>query len=183
MARNAALEHLHPAFRMRALALEARLAAEGIPLHRYEAARTPWRQAELYARGRTSGYGEFGKTVTRARAWESWHQYGLAADYVFRVDGKWTWAEPEAGMWHRYQQLAHDLDLQTLSREKPHVQLPARRSDLLAGKFPQGGDDSWEAWLEDQIERWGSTAREVAGVLHPGAPPLVSLYERPAEVA
>lgn len=42
---------LHKAFRARIRALDDALGKEGIPLVLYEGARTPFRQAELYARG------------------------------------------------------------------------------------------------------------------------------------
>ena len=29
--------------------------------------------------------------VTRADAWQSAHQYGLAADFVRKIDGQWSW--------------------------------------------------------------------------------------------
>lgn len=57
---------------------------------------TPWKtfitdgfrsfeeQTELYAQGRTKA----GKTVTNAKAGESWHNFGLAIDVAFQKDGK-----------------------------------------------------------------------------------------------
>lgn len=46
--------------------------------------RTPEEQNALYAKGRT----EKGPKVTNARAWQSLHQYGIAVDLFFLVDGK-----------------------------------------------------------------------------------------------
>lgn len=34
-----------------------------------------------------------GRRVTNARAGESWHNFGLAADIVFKKNGQWTWSE------------------------------------------------------------------------------------------
>ena len=36
--------------------------------------------------------------MTKAQAWDSWHQYSLAADVAFKTEpGKWTWEfEPKA---------------------------------------------------------------------------------------
>lgn len=168
--------HLHPSFRQKLGELEAKLATEGIPLQLYEGARTPFRQAELYARGRTS----VGSTVTRATAWTSFHQYGVAADYVFMVDGKWTWNEQKPGQWKRYGELCHLVGLERLDFEQPHVQLIYPLSHLRRGAYPLGGDATWETWLETQISLWGSFSRDMGGILHPGAPPPLDIHERPA---
>ena len=172
---------LHPAYRDKSLQLESRLISAGIPLRRYEGVRAPTRQAELYARGRTI---PGTKKVTKAMAWESMHQYGLAEDWVFIVGGKWTWEEPAPGMWQRFHEMAQALDLEPLSFEMPHVQLRGSSiSHLKRGVYPVGGDASWEAWLEGQIEGWGTPRREYAGIIHPGAPPPVDIAERPELVA
>lgn len=52
--------------------------AKGVPVLIIESYRSPERQDELYARGRTDA----GKIVTNARAWQSFHQYRLAIDAV-----------------------------------------------------------------------------------------------------
>jgi peptidoglycan LD-endopeptidase CwlK len=169
--------HLHPLLRNFLTELDGELAAAGIPLALYEGGRSPFRQVELFARGR--GVGEPGKTVTRARAWASMHQYGMAVDYVFRVGERWTWEEPKRGMWDEFTRIARGIGLRTLSFEKPHAELPVVLSDLQAGRFPVGGDETWERWIEQEIERWGSEARTANGHVHPGAPPLPSLNERP----
>lgn len=118
------LEWLDRRFLPRLLALMAQLAAAGIPLSVFETARSPMRQSILYERGRDPLGLDYGRTVTRARAYESAHQYGLAVDLVFRVGNAWTWDEPEHGMWARMSAMANAEGLQTLSFERPHVQLP-----------------------------------------------------------
>jgi hypothetical protein len=45
------------------------------------------------------------------------------------------------------------------------------RADLLAGRFPAGGDDSWSENLYSAIVAWGDKPRTVLGIVHPGAPP------------
>lgn len=179
MPRDVDVSHLHPAIRNLLSELDARLFNAGIPLQLYEGARSPFRQAELYARGR--GTGTPGKHVTKARAWASFHNHGLAVDYVFKVDGNWTWDEPERGQWQKYQAIADALGLRSLSFEKPHVEVATALAPLQAGMYPPGGDGSWRDWLDEAIETWGPTSRDVGGVMHPGAPPLA--IERPAEVA
>lgn len=62
--------------------------SQGLNLHVFEGYRTPQRQAWLYAQGRSRD----GKIVTMAKEWESWHNFGLAVDVVFKDEaGKWTW--------------------------------------------------------------------------------------------
>ena len=60
-----------------------------------------WEQQDaLYALGRTvknpDGAGPekpLGNIVTKAKGGESWHCFGVAADIVFKPDGKWSWAD------------------------------------------------------------------------------------------
>lgn len=166
------LSHLHPLFRSRVVALQSSLAAESIPLAVFEAGRSPFRQAELYASGRAPDMP--GATKTRAKAWQSFHMYGLAVDMVFRGPNGWTWTEPKPGMWKRYRELAALRGLRSLSFEQPHVELPVSLGDLLAGRYPLGGDETWATWLAAQIRAWGFTARTVHGIEHPPAPPVPS---------
>lgn len=182
MPRDTADEHLHPAFLAPLLSLEAELELLRVPLRRFEGARGPSRQAALYSIGRVTGVGQRGKTKTRARAWESNHQYCVAADLVFYLDGLWTWEEPEAGMWGEYRRRAEAHGLHLLSFEEPHCELPISRGALEAGDFPpSGGDERWRAWMETEAERWGVLARGVNGLMQPGAPPalLGLLHARP----
>lgn len=169
-------EYLHPLFELRVRLLMQRLAEAEIPLRLYETARSPWRQAVLYARGRTSA----GKKVTNAKAWQSFHQFGLAADFVFYVDGKWTWLEPKAGQWKRYHELAKGVGLDVLSSEMPHVQFPWSMRDLERGHYPVGGETStWLRFFTEWCETWGSWPRTESGVLHPAAPPPPGIDDRP----
>jgi peptidoglycan L-alanyl-D-glutamate endopeptidase CwlK len=82
---------LYPPF---AAALDAALEdahARGLMAYMFEGYRSPDRQMWLYAAGRTRK----GSIVTRAKPFESWHQFGCAADIVF--DGlpapgiQWSW--------------------------------------------------------------------------------------------
>jgi len=58
------------------------------PIYIYCGIRTPNEQSQLYAQGRTIK----GKIVTNAKAYESWHNFGLAIDFCL-VDrnGKISW--------------------------------------------------------------------------------------------
>jgi hypothetical protein len=61
--------------------------AAGLPVAVFEAWRSPERQADLFAQGRTKP----GKQITRALPFFSLHQYGLAVDVAYYINGKWSW--------------------------------------------------------------------------------------------
>lgn len=178
--RNNDPQYLHGAFRSALFdKLLPLLAKEGLPLRVYEGARTPFRQAELYARGRVAGHGDLGKHVTFSLAWHSMHQFGLAADMVFFVNGGWSWDEPQdhKGAWKRYQQLAAQCGLEPVRKkdgsilEWPHVQLPSNLVKLRAGEYPPGGDEQWAWFLNQQIDAWGGEPKTFWAQQHPAAPP------------
>ncbi len=143
---------LLPDCRTRVVALLAACHAEGIPLEVYESGRAPARQGELYAIGREPGNGELGHTRTDSIAWHSLHQWGLATDLVFRVNGQWTWVEPRPGMWVRMQALAEAGGLHILRDrygrviEEPHVQL-GTLADLHHLQRGPNETEAWLAWL------------------------------------
>ena len=89
----------------------------GLGLNVFESFRTPERQDFLYAQGRTTP----GRKVTSARAWRSYHQYGVAADVVFYKDRKWSWEGP----WDLVHEVFESYGFETLDFEKPHVQITA----------------------------------------------------------
>lgn len=67
-----------------------------------------------------------GNIITNARGGDSWHQYGLAADLVFKVEGKWSW--DGALPWHDLGELGMGLGLEWggswLGKvDKPHFEL------------------------------------------------------------
>lgn len=144
-ARVSTLALLRPDFAERVAKLRARLFGENIPLEVFESVRSPSRQAELYAQGRVEGQPGWGRTVTKAKPYQSAHQYGLAVDFVFKVNDVWTWDEPEPLMWSRFTRYAVECGLQTLSFEKPHVQMdPFSLHALQPGPFDTRG---WLEWL------------------------------------
>lgn len=148
MSRIATLDLLRPDFGEKLGALLAACHDEGLPLKVFESIRSPVRQTALYAIGRDRFAVDYGRTVTRARAYESAHQYGLAADLVFWVDGKWTWDAPTPGMWDSFDDLAALNGLETLSFEKPHVQLGTFNLRVMTpGPL---GTAEWMEWLRKQ---------------------------------
>jgi hypothetical protein len=60
---------------------------EDFPVFVFEGFRSPQRQDHLYGSGRTRP----GNIVSKAKGWQSWHQYGLAVDLAFKRQGQWSW--------------------------------------------------------------------------------------------
>lgn len=79
---------LHPLLADAVTHLLTEAKARGLSVGLQCGLRTAEEQDKLYAQGRTSP----GQIVTKAQGWESWHNYGLAVDVVFRDEkGHWTW--------------------------------------------------------------------------------------------
>jgi peptidoglycan LD-endopeptidase CwlK len=146
-ARQTDLSILHPAMRAAALEVLRQSESESLEFRVFEAYRTPERQTWLYQQGRTVPNTSI---VTRARAWESYHQYGLAVDFVLFVNDAWSWeTKGELGeRWKRLQEIGKTLALEGLSFELPHLQVAGLKlADLRVGKLPAGGDDAWQTNL------------------------------------
>lgn len=151
--RRADRASLHPAIREAVRHLEISFNNEGLPFRVFEAYRSPQRQAWLYAQGRTRS----GNRVTDAQAWQSYHQYGLAVDFVLWLNNTWSWSD--SGIYRRYWTRLHDLGrqvgLEPLSWEAPHLQVAGLRlADLQRGVYPDGGDDTWRDNLEAAAIGW-----------------------------
>jgi len=115
--------------------------------------------------------------VTYANAWQSLHQYGVAADFVLYENGRWSWDDKgeKKNWWDRLQELGEQVGLKHLSWEKPHLQLKeAALSDLRNGGYPPEGDLSWAENLTLAVYAWTGT---------PSAPfpPEDVIAERPSE--
>lgn len=140
---------LHPLMRAAMQEVLRECEAESLPFRLFEGYRSPQRQASLYAQGRDPQHP--GPVLTQAKPWESFHQYGLACDFVLFIGGKWTW--DTSGQYdHYWQQLAEIgqlYGLEGLSWEKPHLQIATLElTQLQSGSFPGGGDASWERNLK-----------------------------------
>tara|TARA_R110002126_G_scaffold43555_24_gene124965 strand:+ start:5158 stop:5925 length:768 start_codon:yes stop_codon:yes gene_type:complete len=174
MSRNSALEPLHPVFREKAGSLLQECAKAELPFKLFEGYRSPERQLDLYQQGRTAP----GAIVTRANAWQSYHQYGVAADFVLFTNGRWSWADSGEfkNHWKKLHQLATKVGLEPLSWELPHLQLKGQQlAGLMAGHYPSGGDSDWADNLRQTIRNWQG---------QPPAPPMPPLLsERPAVTA
>jgi peptidoglycan LD-endopeptidase CwlK len=127
---------LHPIMRAAAEAVLADCRAAGLPLRIFEAWRSPERQRYLYAQGRTTN----GPIVTYAKAWQSYHQYGLAVDFVGHVNGNWTWDLPQS-TWNRLHAFGAAHGLERLGFETPHLQVTGLTSgDLMEADADPGHD-------------------------------------------
>ncbi|MBM3525429.1 MAG: M15 family metallopeptidase [Alphaproteobacteria bacterium] len=135
------------------------------------------RQRHLFRQGRDEAGNRIGPVVTNARAWSSFHKYGLAADFVPFIDGQWRWDDSgrRAVWWSRLQAFGRDAGLKSLSFEKPHLELVGASIDeLRAGTLPDGGDVSWREYLEAAARRWiGSPAAPGFAIERPPLPELV----------
>ena len=133
MARDMVMEHLHPTFRQKVELLLQELARANLPFRLFEGFRSPQRQRELYNQGRTRP----GAKVTNADAWSSLHQYGVAADFVLYIDGKWSWDDSgeRKGWWKQLHNLAQLQGLEPLSWELPHLQMQGMQlAQLIVGE-------------------------------------------------
>lgn len=134
--------YLHPVVRTAVVKTFVQLQAEGIPFRIFEAFRFPERQADLYAQGRTKP----GSIVTYAKPWSSYHQYGLAVDFVLYINDNWSWdtAGSKAAWWKRLHQVGQEEGLMRLDFETPHLQLAGTSSNALRqGVYPPNGDKTW----------------------------------------
>jgi len=104
--------------------LVRRLQSEGLNFKVTSGTRTWSEQTRLYAQGRTTS----GDKVTNAKAGQSWHNFGVAADLTaFDKSGKrpkWEGAE-----YDRMGEIAEDLGLEwggswRKFKDRPHVQRP-----------------------------------------------------------
>jgi len=168
------LTKLHPVMRRATVEILDTLKQENIPFAAFEAYRHPVRQNWLFAQGRTRP----GNIVTHAQAWQSYHQYGLAVDFVLLFGSVWSWDDSgdRAAFWKRLHELGAKHGLERLRFETPHLQVAGLKvANLKLGELPGGGDDSWLSNLEDVARAWRSSGAQPAG---PGPfderPPLPS---------
>jgi peptidoglycan LD-endopeptidase CwlK len=173
--RDADFANLHPSVRAAISKVIADLQSSNIPLFFFEGYRSPRRQHYLYQQGRAADGSiiDRKKIVTYTDSWRSYHQYGLAADFVFKINGKWVWEEPSPGLWDRFHAIGTRYGLAPLNFEKPHLQyIGTSSSALIQGRYPEGGDQSWVANLTAAIADWDGD---------PAAPPPPSSGGAPSD--
>ncbi|MEN6358243.1 MAG: M15 family metallopeptidase [Armatimonadota bacterium] len=116
---SATKQGLDPEFVTKLNLFEKKLAGRGIKVMMTCGYRSIAEQNRLYAIGRTTP----GKRVTNARGGYSWHNFALAADYAFIVNGKVTWNGP----WDVFGKTARECGLEWGGDfksivDRPHVQ-------------------------------------------------------------
>lgn len=140
--RHTDILQLHPKVRVAVVKVYVQLQAEEIPFRIFEAFRYPERQAELYAQGRTRP----GNIVTYAKPWSSFHQYGLAVDFVLYINGGWSWNDRGTKLkwWNKMHQFGAAEGLMRLNFETPHLQIAGvELKNLRKGIYPPNGDKLW----------------------------------------
>ena len=165
MKRCDSLELLYPPFRERLERLITAAHAQSLMAYPFETWRSPALQESYFAKGRTQP----GRIITRADAWMSNHQYGVAADLVFDGSEKpgiqWDWSGDyigeKIGDYERLGALGMQYGLVWYGavgspfHEKPHFQWPSplRPRDMLR-LYKEGGIE--RVWLE--LDRYNSIA-------------------------
>ena len=92
---------LQPELRDKAQAVFAAAAAEGVDIMVVTGLRTFAEQTRLFSQGRTTP----GSVVTNARAGESYHNFGLAFDFVVVKNGAAVWNQNHKD-WIRFVEIA-----------------------------------------------------------------------------
>ena len=136
------LADVHPELARRIIQMETALSRSGNPvtITRLGGRRTFDEQDALYAQGRTRP----GNIVTRARAGQSNHNYGLAVDVVPLVNGQPTWNVANA-VWQRIGDEGKRAGLNwggdwQAFQDKPHFELPVGMSvQQCLNIYRQGG--------------------------------------------
>jgi len=108
--------------------------------------RTPDEQERLYRKG-----------ITRARAWESAHNYGLAVDmaWISNKTGKISYNTP--GFWPWLHEQAKPLGLVSLAGDATHLQLEQAWRYVRARKWicrqviASQGLSGFYRWLEERV--------------------------------
>ena len=89
MKNSRSLLDLRPRTRAKAQAMEAACKAAGKPILIYSTLRDVESQNEIYAQGRTKP----GLIVTKVKGGDSYHQYGVAFDFVPTIKGIPQWRD------------------------------------------------------------------------------------------
>lgn len=143
---------LHPTVKAKALQLQKIIADKyDLTILYYYSYRSNEQQTNLYASGRTRP----GKIVTNAQACHSYHNYGLALDFVPIINKKAAWSRLD--LFENVGKEAERLGFKwggnfKSIKDRPHIELTFGLSiaDLLKGARPPKGDISMS--LEDAIK-------------------------------
>ncbi len=100
------LTNLYPPFDAEIDALLLAIHEKGLNVGLHQGYRSFEEQTILYSKGRSRP----GKIVTNAKPGQSLHNYGIAADIIFRVNGEWSW-DPKHP-WDKLGKLGKELGLE-----------------------------------------------------------------------
>jgi len=154
--RSTDLDLLHPAMRVAATRLLAATQARGVKFIIWEAYRHPERQDYLYKTKVKMRNGKM-RRRTRAKSWTSYHQYGIACDFVLDMPGCGHWAnktEEQKAWWKIMHEEGAKLGLRPLSSEKPHMQMVGLSiKQLRASNWPPGGDYAYVYTIRTAMQR------------------------------
>jgi len=123
---KAKIETLHKDFKRKVMSWYEACCQEGLLPYVYEGFRSLQRQKELYAIGRSLP----GKIVTNADVGQSFHNYGMAIDWVplqrvAKAEGMYedVWGKPkEEELYRKGQAIANKYGLRHLTWERPHLE-------------------------------------------------------------
>lgn len=110
------IDDLHPKVAALARKFIAACAKAGITVEIISTLRDNAKQNAIYAQGRTKP----GKIVTYAKGGQSWHNYGLAFDFVVKHNGKIDWGDLKS--YKAARKIGESLGLEGLSFELAHLQ-------------------------------------------------------------
>lgn len=116
MINSHSLDDLHPHVKELALKFIAECKKSGLDVAIISTLRDNDYQNSLFAQGRTKP----GKIVTYARGGQSWHNYGLAFDFVVKHNGKIDWGDTKS--YKKARKIGEALGLEGLSFELAHLQ-------------------------------------------------------------
>lgn len=115
------LRFLHPRaarqFNLLAIRLASGVKLPGgtvVPFRVFETYRTPHAQDAAFTRG-----------ASKAKAFQSPHQFGLAVDFVPFVNGRWTWEPPGgATAWDGLDEIVKGFEglSRPISWDRPHIE-------------------------------------------------------------
>ena len=135
MINSRSIEDLHPRVREKCIAYQKACGAAGIDIIITSTLRDAESQNALYAQGRTAP----GKIVTRVKGGYSFHNFGVAFDFVPIVNGKAVWNDND--LWAKCGSIGRAVGLEwggdwRTFVDKPHMQDTGgfKIADYLAGK-------------------------------------------------
>lgn len=140
------MSDLHPILETKLNRLVQKMAESGWVVAVQSGYRSIEAQNKLYAQGRTKP----GKRVTNAKGGRSYHNFGIAADVVFKVNGKWSWDDKLP--WNKLGEEGKALGLEwggdwKSIKDRPHFQYTnGLKLDNLNVLYKVGGlTKVWEA--------------------------------------